>query len=93
MDIMDMIIDRMNKAHKHSKHNETELKNSYICGCYHCLNVFSPEDIHRYLPDRHGKTALCPHCNTDAVIGDLAGYPISNNFLRAMNMYWFPSIN
>ena len=34
MDIMDMIIDRMNKAHKHSKYNETELKNSYICGCY-----------------------------------------------------------
>ena len=45
VDIMDMIINHMNKAYKHSKHNETELKNSYICGCYHCLNVFSPEDI------------------------------------------------
>ncbi len=34
-------------------------------------------------------TALCPFCGVDAVIGESAGYPITETFLAEMHRYWF----
>jgi hypothetical protein len=34
-------------------------------------------------------TALCPHCGSEAVIGDQSGYPIGPEFLSRMNEAWF----
>ena len=34
-------------------------------------------------------TALCPKCGVDAVIGESSGYPITKEFLKEMNEYWF----
>ena len=36
-----------------------------------------------------GLTALCPYCVIDAVIGEGAGYPLTEEFLKKMNAYWF----
>ncbi|HUU60694.1 MAG TPA: hypothetical protein VMZ50_14330, partial [Phycisphaerae bacterium] len=37
----------------------------------------------------HGRTAMCPHCGIDAVIGSESGYPITEVFLAAMHAVWF----
>ena len=34
-------------------------------------------------------TALCPYCGIDAVIGESAGYPLTEEFLEKMRDYWF----
>lgn len=34
-------------------------------------------------------TVLCPYCCADSVIGESSGYPITKEFLKKMNEYWF----
>jgi hypothetical protein len=36
-----------------------------------------------------GQTALCPSCGIDSVIGDASGFPITEEFLAAMESRWF----
>jgi hypothetical protein len=36
-----------------------------------------------------GQTALCPKCGIDAVIGSKSGYPMTQEFLQAMEKHWF----
>jgi acetone carboxylase gamma subunit len=36
-----------------------------------------------------GRTAVCPRCGIDSVIGSAAGYPLTREFLSAMEQYWF----
>ena len=38
--------------------------------------------------DKRG-TAICPKCNIDSVIGESSGFPITKEFLIAMNKRWF----
>ena len=75
-------------AHDHCADNKKELENSKKCGCFHCLAVFSPEKIDRWIDSRRN-TALCPFCGVYAVIGDASGYPVTKQFLKAMRDYWF----
>jgi hypothetical protein len=35
------------------------------------------------------KTALCPHCGIDAVIGSASGFELTKEFLHRMCEYWF----
>lgn len=48
--------------------NKVYIKKSRICGCAHCLNIFSPKMIREWTHD--GETALCPHCSSNRVIGN-----------------------
>ena len=50
---------------------------------------FPPKEIKDWIKDKNGPTALCPHCGIDAVIGESSGYPITEDFLKEMNEYWF----
>lgn len=70
------------KAAKHSTFHRIELLASRLCGCFHCLQIFSPEHIVEW--SDNGKTAICPYCNTSRVIGDASKYPINNDFLMTM---------
>ena len=36
-----------------------------------------------------GKTAICPKCDMDSVIGESSGFPITKEFLGAMYKKWF----
>jgi hypothetical protein len=79
------------KAHKHTEFQKEILK-SEKCGCFYCLEIFSPDEI----TDWHGEDckeyeplALCPKCSIDSVIGSASGYPIEENFLRKMKDFWF----
>ena|SRR5438067_9475358 len=79
-------------AHLHSISHRTELMNSDECGCFYCLKVFNPKLIVEWVDedaDGVGRTALCPKCGIDSVIGSASGYPITEHFLQAMHDHWF----
>lgn len=76
-------------AHKFSFANAENLKNSKICGCYFCGEIFTPDKIDSYTRDKDGNTAICPFCWVDSIIGDASGYPVTPKFLKKMGDYWF----
>ena len=75
------------EAHKHSIYHRDELRNSEKCGCFYCTNIFDYKKIKEWCDNND--TALCPSCGIDSVIGSLSNYPITKEFLKAMNTYWF----
>lgn len=62
-------------------------KASKMAGCYHCTSIFEAVEVVAQTDE--GKTALCPKCQTDTVIFDSTGYPISKDSLDAAKKYWF----
>ncbi|KAA8734550.1 cytoplasmic protein [Acinetobacter qingfengensis] len=70
------------KVIKHSAFHRIELLASRSCGCFKCLKIFSPNEVHEW--SDQGKTAVCPYCKTNTVIGDASKYPINNDFLMTM---------
>ncbi len=79
----------LKKAHRASFENEKSIRKSKECLCFHCNNLFPSSEIQDWVNDAHGRTALCPYCGIDSVIGDEAGYPFTEKFILAMNGYWF----
>ena len=75
------------EAHKYCTGNKEQLKSDTVCGCFYCLEIYSPKEIEMWL-DRED-TALCPYCCADSVTGESSGYPITKEFLKKMNEYWF----
>lgn len=76
------------KAHEYSINHKSQLQEDNTCGCFRCLEIFSPSEITQWISDKKG-TALCPHCGIDSIIGESSGYPITKEFLIKMNKYWF----
>jgi hypothetical protein len=80
-------------AHGHSSLHGDEIAASSICGCFHCLGTYAPAQITKWLDDCidgvDGRTALCPICGIDSVIGSASSYPITEAFLGAMRRRWF----
>lgn len=74
-------------AHDHSSKNKAELEESTQCGCFYCLAIFDPLEIEEWIDNE--KTAFCPKCHIDSVIGDKSGFPIIIEFLEKMHKYWF----
>lgn len=79
------------RAHRHCIRHRTELFASERCGCFYCGAVFAPAEIAEWTDEWQGvgQTALCPHCGIDSVIGSESGYPLTPEFLAAMNNHWF----
>lgn len=84
---MDEIRPEVVAAHKHSRLNRIEIEKSKNCGCFYCLEVFSPKEIDDWIDGE--QTAICPYCGIDSVIGDASGYPITKEFLQEMKNHWF----
>ena len=80
--------DQAIEAHKYSINHKKQLLRDKVCGCFYCLEIFSPTEIEEWVEDSGG-TAICPHCGIDSVIGESSGYPITKEFLTAMNKEWF----
>jgi hypothetical protein len=82
----------LDSAHKRSIYNEGEIKQSVLCGCFYCLETFKSIEIIEWIDKESakGKTAQCPNCGIDSVIGDKSGFPVMDkNFLIAMYGRWF----
>ena len=76
--------------HKKSRRNRSSLSKSMVCGCFYCFNEFPFEQIIEWVDD--DKTALCPYCGIDAVLG-FSAQPADQELLRKMHHRWFkPSI-
>jgi hypothetical protein len=71
-------------AKKHALNNEDEVKASDECGCFHCLEIFSKDEIEDWTEGEEGTTAVCPKCDVEAVIGDAAGFALTEDFLDAI---------
>ena len=75
-------------------HDEAILK-SKICGCFHCLSIFPPGSIKKWIDERDdcprgpGKTAVCPNCGIDAVLPDTIDHEITKDFLAKMQNEFF----
>jgi protein-arginine kinase activator protein McsA len=83
-------IDDLKEAHKFCIRNFESIKNSHKTGCFYCCKIFDGAEIIDWITeDDGGKTCLCPECPIDSVIGDASGYPITIEFLNAMNEYYF----
>lgn len=80
------------KAHESRMDNREGINASKHCGCFHCEAIFRPYEISEWFKDNKDSTAICPHCDIDAVIGDASGYPITPHFLRAMHEHWYREV-
>jgi hypothetical protein len=79
--------ERIREAHQHSSKHHSEILKSDLCGCFYCEKTFGPGEIVDWIDEQ--RTALCPKCGIDSVIGSASGYPISGEFLHEMCEYWF----
>ncbi len=88
-------MDIYKEAHRFCTRNSKMLKGDKVCGCFYCLKIYSPTEIHEWIREQDGDkssdkyTALCPYCGIDSVIGESAGFTLTNEFLAKMREYWF----
>ena len=74
------------EMYKRSSNHRALLRESELCGCFHCTTVFNVAAIEEWVDS--DRTALCPHCGIDAVIP----IPTPNDFLallKCMHKTWF----
>jgi hypothetical protein len=83
--------DYLKTAHQFAAANEDQLKKSKLAGCFHCLQIFKADEIDwgNSLIDRGGRTAQCPYCGIDSIIGDASGFPLQAATLQQMRVRWF----
>ena len=77
-------------AHKLSVHNRDALKKANRCGCFFCLEIYSPKEIYDWIS--FDDTAICPHCWVDSVIPESSELSLTEAFLKEMHDYWFRRI-
>lgn len=77
-------------AHDASSNHEDVVGRSEVCACFYCLKTLSPAEITEWVEEPGGgRTAVCPHCGIDSVIGSASGFPLTQEFLEAMCEHWF----
>lgn len=69
--------------HKRSSHHRLEILEASAVGCFFCLRIFRGEEVTDWTDD--GETALCPHCDVDALLPSVGDPAI----LSAMHERWF----
>ena len=77
--------------HHSTFRNEKQVHDSRTCGCFYCGEIFSPEEVVEWCDDdgRGDRTAICPYCGIDSVLGDACGWEVDHSLLRIMNMMFF----
>ena len=74
-------------AHKFSNYHRHIFIDIAFCVCFYCLDIFDYKNIQDWCDD--GNTALCPNCSIDAIISLKSDDLITQEFLKAMQKYWF----
>jgi len=80
------------RASSYNHYHREELENDNVCGCYYCETIFAPSEITEWCRESlrgEARTAICPHCGIDTVIGESSGYPITPEFLKSMHKFAF----
>ena len=84
-------VDALKAVYSHSIRNEESILKSDFCGCFHCISIFPVADVKSsaMMVEKDGcKTAICPICGIDSVLGD-ASVEITAELLETMNEYYF----
>ena len=84
-------IPELNAIYSHSIRNEESIRKSNLCGCFHCISISPVADVKlsEMVVEKDGsRTAICPICGIDAVLGD-ASVEITAELLEALNEYYF----
>lgn len=79
-------------VHQYCSCHRDQILQSSICGCFYCLEIFAATEINEWIDE--GKTALCPRCEIDSVLGNAPIFgrilPVEDKeFLSAMHKQWF----
>ena len=82
-----MPVEKLKAAHGYATRNRAELEKDVLCGCFSCRTIFHPKEITKWIDE--GETALCPYCGANTVLGSYSRFPITNEFLKRMQKYWF----
>jgi hypothetical protein len=72
---------------RHMHHNRAEIQGSELCGCIACEQMFSRGEIRRWVGA--GTTAMCPRCDTAAVVGSGAGFELTPQLLKRAHQLLF----
>lgn len=61
------------------------------CGCFYCKSIYSASEVKEWCDNdgRGDKTALCPKCGIDSVLGDTTFVELIPELLELMNMLFF----
>lgn len=73
------------RATEYTHGNKDILQKDKRCGCFSCLKIFSPDEIQAYTEN---ETLICPHCGMPTILGESAGYPVTEEFLQKIDKYW-----
>lgn len=71
--------------HRRSFNNARYAPISNDCGCFNCMEHFSPTEIVDWIENKNEKTALCPHCNLDTVIMETEHKHVEHDLLCLLN--------
>jgi hypothetical protein len=72
---------------QHMHHNRAEIQDGELCGCIFCERLFPRSEILRWVGE--GTTALCPRCDTAAVVGSGAGFQLTPELLHRAHQLLF----
>ena len=84
-------VPELNAIYTHSIRNEESILKSDFCGCFHCISIFPVADVKlsEMVVEKDGfRTAICPICGIDAVLGD-ASVEVSAELLEALKEHYF----
>jgi hypothetical protein len=80
----------LNATHPLCYNNHNVIIQSTQCVYFYCKHLFDSEAIKNWIEGETEKTAMCPHCGIDAVIGDASNAPIKDSeFVEAMHQHCF----
>lgn len=75
---------------RQTAHNRSAVQTCQRCGCFHCGRIFAGSLVDAWEQEQHGEaTALCPFCDTDAVITGTDEFPVTTALLSLLYMEWF----
>jgi hypothetical protein len=72
---------------QHMHHNRAEIQSGESCGCISCEQMFHRCEIRRWVGAE--TTAVCPHCDTAAVVGLGAGFQLTPELLHRAHLLLF----
>ena len=75
---------------QHMHHNRVEIQSGDLCGCIACEQMFPRSEIRSWVAA--GNTAVCPCCDTAAVVGSGAGFQLTRELLHRAHLLLFDSI-
>lgn len=84
---MKLTTEQIEAAYAHTIRNRAELLKSHNCCCIDCRHIFPSEEVVDWIDD--GQTAMCPYCDTDAVIGDASRYQFTEDFINPLHNEYF----